>query len=275
MLSGFPVRKILRKRKNVVRVKDINLLVSISPLKSARFSCRFRIALTGGLLAAVVSPKKRTCGRPAGISRLRLGPRLILPGGPPYRFRIGWNSQAFDAQIGNVTQLEVISDAIKIGLPVLGTGLIAILIARATRSYELEKESRRRRQDALEKISDDFQAACFRLWDLAIKYSTYRESLNDPETRIAHFTELFESGGAIDAAIEDLHRIRGRLKLHGLKKCEEALVEFLNQTIAFRKMLKLPPEPMAKKEVIGEKIYELKHLQDAVERLLADAFETL
>lgn len=147
-------------------------------------------------------------------------------------------------------------------------------IAWATRSHELKKERRRRRQDALEKISDDFQAACFSLADLAINYSAYRESQNDPAGRIA-FGDLWKSGGAIDTATKDLYVIGGRLKLLGLKKCEEAFVQLLNQTIAFRKMLKLPPEPMATKEMVRQKFDEVKHLQSAVERSLADAFDSL
>ncbi len=116
--------------------------------------------------------------------------------------------------------------------------------------------------------------ACFNLSDLATKYSVYRELQNGPAGRIA-IGDLFESGGAIDAATKDLHLIAGRLKLLGLKKCEEAFVEFLNQTIAFRKVLKLPPDPMATKEMVREKFDKVKVLQGAVERSLAEAFESL
>jgi hypothetical protein len=52
-------------------------------------------------------------------------------------------------------------------------------------------------------------ASAFRLSDLAIKYSVYRESQTHPAGRIA-FGELWESGTAIDAATTDLHRIAGR-----------------------------------------------------------------
>jgi hypothetical protein len=81
-----------------------------------------------------------------------------------------------------VTKLEVISDAIKIGLPSLLTGLTAFFIARVTRSHELEKETRRRRQDALEKVSDDFQAAYFSLEDLLGNYAAYLSLWNEPST---------------------------------------------------------------------------------------------
>jgi hypothetical protein len=77
----------------------------------------------------------------------------------------------------------------------------------------------------------------------------------------------------IDAATKDLYLDGGRLKLLRLKKCDEAFVEFLNQTIAFKKMLKLPPEPMATKEMVRQKFDEVKLLQGAVERSLAGAFE--
>src|SRR6266487_6448810 len=169
---------------------------------------------------------------------------------------------------------QVTDDFVKIGLPSICTAAVALLVSKFTRSHELDKERRRRRQDALEKVSDDFQSACFSLSDLAIKYSVYRELQNDPGGRIA-IGNLFESGGAIDAATKDLHLIAGRLKLLGLKKCEEAFVEFLNQTIAFRKMLKLPAEPMATKEMVRQKFDELKLLQGAVERSLAEAFASV
>ena len=169
---------------------------------------------------------------------------------------------------------QVTDDFVKIGLPAICTAGVALLVSKFTRSQDLDKERRRRRQDALEKVSDDFQAACFSLSDLATKYSVYRELQNDPAGHIA-VGDLFESGGAIDAATKDLHLIAGRLKLLGLKKCEEAFVEFLNQTIAFRKMLKLPPEPMATKEMVREKFDKVKVLQGAVERSLAEAFESL
>ena len=104
------------------------------------------------------------------------------------------------------------------------------------------------------------------------RVSAYRELQNDAEAS-AVFEDLWKSGGAINAATKDLHLIGGRLKLLRLKKCEEAFVEHLNQTIAFRKMLKLPPEPMAMKETVRQKFDEVKLLQGAVERSLADAFE--
>ena len=45
--------------------------------------------------------------------------------------------------------------------------------------------------------------------------------------------------------------------------------------IAFSKMLKLPPEPMATKEMVRQKFDEVKVLQCPVERSLADAFNSL
>jgi len=168
---------------------------------------------------------------------------------------------------------QVTDDFIKIGLPSICTAAVALLVSKFTRSHDLDKERRRRRQDALEKVSNDFQAACFSLSDLAINYSAYRELQNDAAAGRVALEGVWKSGGAIDAATKDLHLIGGRLKLLRLKKCEEAFVEFLNQTIAFRKMLKLPPEPMATKEMVRQKFDEVKHLQGAVEGSLADAFE--
>jgi hypothetical protein len=62
------------------------------------------------------------------------------------------------------------------------------------------------------KMRDDFQAACFNLWQLAITYSVYRESQNDPVSQIAS-GQLWKSDAAVDAATKDLHLIGGRLKV--------------------------------------------------------------
>lgn len=56
-----------------------------------------------------------------------------------------------------MTGWEVLSDAIKIGVPSLLTGLTAFLIARTTRGHEFEKERRRRRQELIERSLDDFE----------------------------------------------------------------------------------------------------------------------
>ena len=102
-------------------------------------------------------------------------------------------------------------DFIKIGLPSICTAAVALLVSKFTRSHDLDKERRRRRQDALEKISDDFQAACFSLSNLAINYSAYRELQNDAAGRVA-FEDLWKSGGAIDAATKDLYLVGGSAK---------------------------------------------------------------
>jgi hypothetical protein len=112
---------------------------------------------------------------------------------------------------------QVIDDFIKIGLPWICTAAVALLVSEFTRSHDLNKERRRRRQDALEKVSDNFQAACFSQSKLAINYSVYRVSQNDPARPIA-FEDLWKSGAAIDAATKDLYLIGGRLKLLRIKK---------------------------------------------------------
>jgi hypothetical protein len=173
-----------------------------------------------------------------------------------------------------MTKWDVLSDAIKIGLPSLITAVTAIRIARVTRSHELAKERLRRRQDALEKVSDDFQAACFRLSQLAINYSAYRESQIEPAAGRIALDDLWKSGDAINESTKDIYLIAGRIKLLRLKKCEKDFDEFLKQTIAFRKMLKLPPQPMATDQMVRGKLNELKALQGVVEDSLAEAFET-
>jgi pilus assembly protein TadC len=51
---------------------------------------------------------------------------------------------------------DVLTDAIKIGVPSLLTGLVAFFIARSSRSHEFEKERRRRKQNCLERAVEDY-----------------------------------------------------------------------------------------------------------------------
>src|SRR4030095_7827553 len=54
---------------------------------------------------------------------------------------------------------QVADDFIKIGLSGIFAALVALLIAKFSRSHEMEKERRRRRQDTFEKSVGEFQAA--------------------------------------------------------------------------------------------------------------------
>jgi len=163
---------------------------------------------------------------------------------------------------------QVVDNFIKIGLPSICTAAVAFFGFWFTRSHELQKDRRRRRQDALEKISDDFQAACFTLSSLAREYSVYRESKSGMSLE-----ELYKTDDAIDAATKDLTVIGGRLKLLQLTKCDEAFGGF--QTIAFRKILKLPPEPLATAEVVRREFDKVQALRVHFERSLGEAFNSL
>jgi hypothetical protein len=112
--------------------------------------------------------------------------------------------------VSNIELPQVIDDFIKIGLPAFFTATVAVFAAictaaialfgfRFTRSHELEKERRRRRQDALEKISDDFEAVCFNLGTLARDYSVCRESGG------TNLEELYKTEDMVDAGTKDLH----------------------------------------------------------------------
>jgi len=173
------------------------------------------------------------------------------------------------AQVSTIGWPQVIDNFIKIGLPSICTAAVALFGFWFTRSHELEKDRRRRRQDALEKISDDFQAACVSLSGLTINYSIYRESGG------TNLDALWKSHDAMEAATKDLHRIRGRLTLLQLKKCNEVFGAFLDQTIAFRKITKLPPEPMATVDDVNREFGKVQALRLTVERLFGEAFNSL
>ena len=87
--------------------------------------------------------------------------------------------------------------------------------------------------------------------------------------------ELYKTDDAIDAATKDLTVIGGRLKLLQLTKCNEAFGGFLYQTISFRKILRLPPEPMATAEAVRQEFGKVQALRVNFERLLGEAFDSL
>ena len=230
------------------------------------------------------------CEAPAGPGNLRgkvtnnLSPRSSVPTGAclslSHLRKLPRERKQRCAQVSTIEWPQVTDDLIKVGLPAICTATVAVFASictaavalpgfRFTRSQELEKERRRRRQDALEKISEDFQTACVTLSDLAMNYSVYRESGG------MNLEELLKTGEAIDAATKDLHRMRGRLILLQLKKCEEAFGAFLDQTIAFRKIMKLPPEPMATVDDVNREFGKVQTLRLTVERLLGEAFNSL
>src|SRR4051812_36581918 len=58
-----------------------------------------------------------------------------------------------------MTSLEVVDSAVKIGLGAVLTGIFAWLSGRSSHHNELAKERLRRRQDAIERIAEQFETA--------------------------------------------------------------------------------------------------------------------
>jgi hypothetical protein len=123
---------------------------------------------------------------------------------------------------------EVLSDLIKIGVPTLFTGLMAFFIARGTRSHELDKERRRRKQDCLERVIEDFDELQSATTDFILNSYTVETFGKDPNDLVREhvFTDASKSMKQVEAAQRKFCRSRSKLSVFGFEECAAALTQF-------------------------------------------------
>jgi hypothetical protein len=110
---------------------------------------------------------------------------------------------------------DVLSDAIKIGVPSLLTGLVAFFIGRAARSHEFEKERRRRKHDFLEVLGDnleDFDNS------LAVLHAYCADDFELSKTEEAKAKFLAEYEACCEAG-RKLDNLESRFQLMGFSDC--------------------------------------------------------
>jgi len=109
-----------------------------------------------------------------------------------------------------LTVLDVIDDAVKIGLG----GAIAWLISRGSKTHEFEKERRRRKQDCLERVIEDFDEhlAAFDAWCIACR--THRTVTDKKDNPALEKTTLAQVNVRHDASKEaETKFVRSQSKL--------------------------------------------------------------
>jgi hypothetical protein len=132
---------------------------------------------------------------------------------------------------------SVVADAIKIVAPaflVAGASIGAVYINRST---ELRKDARRRRQDAIEEVSDLFQSGHSAYTDLVIAFSTLISMSGGPGEADAreHLARCFKR---IEEIMESLFRMEGRARLLGLDDCDHAFEEYTLAVMELKSVIK-------------------------------------
>jgi hypothetical protein len=86
-----------------------------------------------------------------------------------------------------MTWIDVVDDAIKIGLGALVGGMFSLLVLWRTHQHEINKELLRRKQDSLQTIAEEFETFHSKLMNLTSIYSAHitilkQEGINPPDT---------------------------------------------------------------------------------------------
>jgi hypothetical protein len=150
---------------------------------------------------------------------------------------------------------DVLSDAIKIGVPSLLTGVTAFAIARSSHAHDLEKERRRRKQDLLEQVADTFE-----VFD-TILVSAASDRIENMESEISHRLEGYR------LALGNLKRFTARLHMARFFKTGNALNDYLSAAVELEIGIRSQKRVELREAVIKN--------ADAVQQALLDDFTTL
>ena len=154
-----------------------------------------------------------------------------------------------------VTALEVLDDVVKIGLGA-AIGLVGAFI---TRKHDREKERARRRSDAIERISADFEAAHAVVTEY---YGFMQAGFIDPKLRTVFESRLSELRiNKFLPALQALHGLEGRLMLLGLPESAKAMQAYIMLVIEYQNeahecLTKGQPDRIAKLPLFGGRLYE-------------------
>jgi hypothetical protein len=138
-----------------------------------------------------------------------------------------------------VTFLEVLDDAVKIGLGGFG----GWLIAKANRSHEFERERRRRKLDCLEAVMERLDDAEGAMTELCTASLTQKHFEHKPANLTIHEHETLLAGCMQDrtehskrasAAFYRLEHYRTKLIVFGFVECADKLLSYCTEATSLR-----------------------------------------
>jgi hypothetical protein len=173
-----------------------------------------------------------------------------------------------------VTLLEVIDDAVKIGLG----SLFGWVIARGARETEFEKERRRRKQDCLERVMEDLDESEASI-DALLKSGLWAVGIGERSVKYSQqaLEDLARDSEKNEAATTKLlYRSKTKLIVFGFPECAAALDQYHMAILDFRTALsasRSDPEKDINKFL--ESRENLMRLLNALRAALTKAFKTL
>ena len=171
--------------------------------------------------------------------------------------------------------IEVVDSAVKIGLGAAITGVTAFFISKGNRQHEFDKEYFKRRQDLLERVSENFEEIHMLFFKITIDYSGYVESyVKDLFPSQDHRDKYYSYIQQIGDRLRELHLLEGRLLLAGISEGTDCLREYRLLATDVNNIIRLD-EPEATRAEVLRKTGELCSKKDQFYSTLSEAYKSM
>jgi hypothetical protein len=161
--------------------------------------------------------------------------------------------------------------ALTVIVPSLCTAAVALLVARWTRSHELKKELRQRRQDTLEKLIDEFQSVHAVCCHLAAAY-IYWVELPEGDARASAAKDRETYSNQVPDARRKVTTVHGRLLLLKLSECARE-VDYYFDLIAELAVAITASSTQKNPQVVKAILAKFTSQRDKIILMLAEAFD--
>jgi hypothetical protein len=173
-----------------------------------------------------------------------------------------------------MTWPEVADTALKIGIPGTLTAITALLIARFSHSRDLDKERRRRQQDFLENLGNNFDAFAVSIDAVHVATAVYRQTKPDSPL----FSKVMES---VDACLDTLEKaelslghLQTRLRMSQFDECWKRFQQYDMAAQRF-KSLALQDDPVPDEQDLDDAWAETVKTANAFRDAITAAYRTL
>ena|ERR1700730_3032022 len=181
-----------------------------------------------------------------------------------------------------MTFLEVLDDAVKIGLGAFG----GWLIARGSRSHDFERERRRRKQDCLERVMEDLDDAeaaisAFCVASLGLRaanigqFTAWRTGKRKQAMQLSWAKDMLEQSNKCDGTLTKLNRSHNKLIVFGFTECAKSLHTYSTAAIGLKMVLNDVRDDKKPLEDYASERQKLAKLSENFCVVITKAFATL
>ncbi len=166
-----------------------------------------------------------------------------------------------------MTWIEVVSDAVKIGLGALIGAIAAIVNAKINHDHKKNEEYSKRRRDSLESIMPDFEGASIETMQIAVAVPRAFDDTPD-ETRTGEPASSYQPDIRKTQELNlTMARLESRVTLLGFEALAEKIEDFRS---GMNELLTLE---VLDKSAAAEKLFALDDLKTDIEKGFADAYK--